>query len=58
MGRRVSEACAVIRRFFKRGAALVYAMPPPDTVDKVDPQYFRQCVAAMAVMGYVLADMP
>jgi hypothetical protein len=29
-----------------------------DTVDKVNPQDFRQCVAAMAVMGYVLADMP
>jgi hypothetical protein len=29
-----------------------------DTVDKVDPQHFRECVAAMAVMSYVLADMP
>ena len=29
-----------------------------DTVDKIDPQDFRQCIAAMAVMGYVLADMP
>ncbi|MGC9950199.1 MAG: M20/M25/M40 family metallo-hydrolase [Bryobacteraceae bacterium] len=29
-----------------------------DTVDKINPQEFRQCVAAMAVMGYVLADMP
>jgi hypothetical protein len=29
-----------------------------DTVDKIDLQEFRQCVAAMAVMGYVLADMP
>ena len=29
-----------------------------DTVDKVNPQDFRQCVAAMAVMSYVLADMP
>jgi len=29
-----------------------------DTVDKIDPQDFRQCVAAMAVMSYVLADMP
>lgn len=29
-----------------------------DTVDKVDPQEFRQCIAAMAVMGFVLADMP
>lgn len=29
-----------------------------DTVDKINPQNFRQCIAAMAVMGYVLADMP
>ena len=29
-----------------------------DTVDKVNPQDFRQCIAAMAVMSYVLADMP
>lgn len=29
-----------------------------DTVDKIDPQEFRANVAAMAVMAYVLADMP
>ncbi len=29
-----------------------------DTVDKVNLQDFRQCIAAMAVMSYVLADMP
>ena len=29
-----------------------------DTVDKINPQEFRQCTAAMAVMSYVLADMP
>ena len=29
-----------------------------DTVDKINPQEFRQCIAAMAVMSYVLADMP
>jgi Zn-dependent M28 family amino/carboxypeptidase len=29
-----------------------------DTVDKIDPREFRQCTAAMAVMSYVLADMP
>ena len=29
-----------------------------DTLDKVDPEDFRKSVAAMAVMGYVLADMP
>ncbi|HLY18259.1 MAG TPA: M20/M25/M40 family metallo-hydrolase [Bryobacteraceae bacterium] len=29
-----------------------------DTVDKVNPHEFQQCVAALAVMSYVLADMP
>jgi Zn-dependent M28 family amino/carboxypeptidase len=29
-----------------------------DTLDKVDPQDFRKCVATLAVMAYVLADMP
>jgi len=29
-----------------------------DTLDKVNPDDFRKSVAAMAVMGYILADMP
>ena len=29
-----------------------------DTLDKVDPQDFRRAVGLLAVMGYVLADMP
>jgi hypothetical protein len=29
-----------------------------DTLDKVNPEDFRKGIAAMAVMGYVLADMP
>ncbi len=29
-----------------------------DTLDKIDPQELSQCVAAMAVVSYVLADMP
>ena len=29
-----------------------------DTLDKVDPEDFRKNMAALAVMGYVLADMP
>ncbi|HWS56148.1 MAG TPA: M20/M25/M40 family metallo-hydrolase [Pyrinomonadaceae bacterium] len=29
-----------------------------DTLDKVDPQEFAACVATMAVMAYVVADMP
>lgn len=29
-----------------------------DTLDKIDPQNFRRAVGMLAVMGYVLADMP
>ena len=29
-----------------------------DTLDKVDLQDFRKCIASLAVMAYVLADMP
>jgi len=29
-----------------------------DTVDKLDPREVAQCVAAMAIMAYVVADMP
>jgi carboxypeptidase Q len=29
-----------------------------DTVDKLDPREIAQCVAAMAIMAYVVADMP
>jgi carboxypeptidase Q len=29
-----------------------------DTIDKLDPQEMAKCVAAMAVMAYVVADMP
>ncbi|HUR91349.1 MAG TPA: M28 family metallopeptidase [Gemmatimonadaceae bacterium] len=29
-----------------------------DTMDKLDPREMAQCVAAMAVMAYVIADMP
>ena len=29
-----------------------------DTIDKVEPQDFRAAVAMLAVVGYVLADMP
>lgn len=29
-----------------------------DTLDKVDPQEFRKNVASLAVMTYILADMP
>ena len=29
-----------------------------DTMDKLDVGEFNQCVAAMAVMAYVIADLP
>jgi carboxypeptidase Q len=29
-----------------------------DTLDKVDPAELGRCVAALAVMAYVIADMP
>ena len=29
-----------------------------DTLDKIDPQDFRRCIASLAVMAFVLADMP
>ena len=29
-----------------------------DTVDKLDPREVARCVAAMAVMSYVVADLP
>jgi Zn-dependent M28 family amino/carboxypeptidase len=31
---------------------------PSDTVDKIKPEEFQQNIATLAVMGYVLADMP
>ncbi|MGH9350032.1 MAG: M20/M25/M40 family metallo-hydrolase, partial [Vicinamibacterales bacterium] len=31
---------------------------PADTVDKIDPADLAKCVAAVAVMSYVVADMP
>jgi carboxypeptidase Q len=29
-----------------------------DTIDKLDPRETAQCVAAMAVLAYVVAEMP
>jgi len=29
-----------------------------DTLDKIDPRDFKKAVAMLAVMGYILADMP
>jgi hypothetical protein len=29
-----------------------------DTLDKIDPQDFRKSIAALAVLSYVLAEMP
>ncbi len=35
-----------------------YHHSPADMLDKLDPDEFARCVAAMAVMAYVVADMP
>jgi len=40
------------RRYFD------YHHTAADTLDKVDPQELRENAAAMAVMGYALAQMP
>jgi carboxypeptidase Q len=29
-----------------------------DTIDKLDPEEMARCVAAMAVLAYVVADLP
>jgi carboxypeptidase Q len=31
---------------------------PADTIDKIDPQEMAKCAAAVAVMAYVVAEMP
>jgi carboxypeptidase Q len=31
---------------------------PADTVDRIEPTDIARCVAALAVMGYVVADVP
>lgn len=36
----------------------VYHHTPADTVDRLESQDVAKCVAAMAVMGYVVADLP
>lgn len=36
----------------------IYHHTQADTIDKLDPMDMARCVAAMAVMSYVVADMP
>ena len=31
---------------------------PADTIDKIDPVEMAKCAAAVAVMAYVVADLP
>ncbi|MBC8139184.1 MAG: M28 family peptidase, partial [Fibrella sp.] len=31
---------------------------PADTMDKINPKEFKQCIAALAVLSYVVAEMP
>ena len=35
-----------------------YHHSPADTIDKLDPHEFNLSVATLAVMAYVVADMP
>ncbi len=35
-----------------------YHHTPADTIDKLDPHAFNLCVATLAVMAYVVADLP
>ena len=35
-----------------------YHHSPADTIDKIDPRDFRRCAAALAVLAYVVADIP
>ena len=35
-----------------------YHHTPADTVDKLDPHEVQRCVAAMAILAYVVAEMP
>ncbi len=35
-----------------------YHHTPADTIDKLDPHEFNLCIASLAVMAYVVADMP
>ena len=41
-----------------RSLYFAYHHTPADMLDKLDPHEFNLCVAAMAVMAYVAADMP
>jgi carboxypeptidase Q len=35
-----------------------YHHSPADTVDKLDPQEVSLCAAAMAMVAYIIADLP
>lgn len=35
-----------------------YHHSPADTIDKLDEQEYKECIATLAVMAYVVADMP
>jgi carboxypeptidase Q len=50
---------AVLMGFFTEGSKYFdYHHTHADTLDKVNPEELSRCVAAIAVMSYVLADMP
>ena len=42
----------------RRRAYFTIHHTPADTIDKIDPADIARCAAALAVMGYVVADLP
>lgn len=55
----MKDSGALLMGFFTEGSKYFdYHHSQADTLDKVDPTELSRCVAAMAVMSYVIADMP
>jgi carboxypeptidase Q len=53
------DSDAVLMGFLVEGSKYFnYHHSHADTLDKIDREELSQCVATMAVMAYVLADMP
>ena len=51
-------ACPGCRSIRRRTRYFWYHHSNGDTLDKLDPEEVARCVAAMAVMAYVVADLP
>ena len=52
-----SPGCSESPISVPRWCAFWYHHTPADTVDKLDAAEVARCVAAMAIMAYVVADM-